>query len=126
MEQDKGLVYQIQEKLCELDGSNTESFRLSERLVVGQIYLVPNPKYYSWYHAELKSIANNSAEIQLIDYGDTHPVPLTKFCTLPGDLNTPDKSRRKKSTISKILGRENSHLETRNYLRQRPYRPSWQ
>lgn len=84
--QDENLIEDIQGKLCDLDGPNGESYKIHEPLVIGQTYAVIHPEYSTWYRAEVKSISNNTAEIQFIDYGDTHPVPVNDIRKLPANL----------------------------------------
>lgn len=85
--QDGPKLTEIQDILYEeLHGSKAESHRIQGLPTVGEVYGVNHPEYQSWYRGQLKSLANNFAEVHFIDYGDTHRVPITDICRLPDRL----------------------------------------
>ena len=85
---DEEKLADIQDELFQLfDGPDGQSFRLAEPPVVGQLYAANHPLYSTWFRSRVTSLdPPKSVQVQFIDYGDTHTVPVEDIRRLADEL----------------------------------------
>ena len=70
-------------QMAEMYSADVESFRITEKPVVGQLYGMIHPSYAGWYRSQIKEVFEDTVKAQFVDYGDIHTIQKRNIFNLP-------------------------------------------